>query len=66
MDIHKNDIVVKIVDEQVSVNLKWLRGANRYNNGATKYNKKYKLRLILGWAKEHARKKSKQKLGLEN
>jgi hypothetical protein len=27
--------------------LKWFRGASRYNNGATKYGKKYNLRFIM-------------------
>jgi hypothetical protein len=34
------------------VNLKWFRGASRYNNGATLYGKKYLLRLILSRLKE--------------
>jgi hypothetical protein len=37
-------------EETTFVSLKWLRGANRYNNGATRYGRKYHLRLIMGWA----------------
>lgn len=33
----------KITDE-----LRWYRGANRWNNGATRYGNKYLLRVILG------------------
>jgi hypothetical protein len=42
------------------VSLKWLRGANRYNNGATRYGSKYQLRLIMGWA---GQRKIKPKMG---
>jgi len=34
------------------VDLKWRRGANRYNNGATRYGKKYLLRVIIARNKE--------------
>ena len=51
MDIHKKEIMVRIADEDVLVSLKWYRGANRYNNGATRYKNKYKLRFILSKAK---------------
>ena len=37
--------------EDLQVNLKWFRGANRYNNGCTRYGRKYHLRLVMGWAK---------------
>ena len=38
-------------DEEVWVNLKWFRGASRYNNGCTRYGKKYHLRWVIGRAK---------------
>ncbi|BAV07482.1 hypothetical protein FLA_3508 [Filimonas lacunae] len=38
--------------EEVMVSLKWMRGASRYNNGATRYGRKYHLRLVLGREKE--------------
>lgn len=31
--------------------IRWYRGANRWNNGATRYGKKYLLRTILGQIK---------------
>jgi hypothetical protein len=31
--------------------LKWLRGANRWNNGATRFANKYLLRVIVGQQK---------------
>jgi len=34
------------------INLKWMRGASRYNNGATIYGRKYLLRLLLGRLKQ--------------
>jgi len=34
------------------VDLKWYRGANRYNNGATLYGKKYLLRYLLSMLKQ--------------
>jgi hypothetical protein len=54
MDIHKKDIAISISEEIALVNLKWYRGASRYNNGATRYKNKYKLRLILNKAKNIA------------
>jgi hypothetical protein len=36
--------------ETALVSLKWMRGANRYNNGATRYQNKHRIRLIMGWA----------------
>ncbi len=56
MDIHKKDITVLISNEKTLVNLKWYRGASRYNNGTTVYKNKYKLRLILSRAKYFASK----------
>ena len=34
------------------IDLKWERGANRYNNGATRYGKKYQFRHIISSLKE--------------
>jgi len=34
------------------VSLKWFRGASRYNNGATRYGKKYLLRYIMSSLKQ--------------
>jgi hypothetical protein len=56
MDIHKKDIIVHIGNEKRFVNLKWYRGANRYNNGATLYGDKYRLRIILSRAKNFNKK----------
>ncbi|SIT30214.1 hypothetical protein SAMN05421788_109163 [Filimonas lacunae] len=52
MDIHKDDIRFRLMGEEVMVSLKWMRGASRYNNGATRYGRKYHLRLVLGREKE--------------
>jgi hypothetical protein len=43
------------VGETTYVSLKWLRGASRYNNGATRFNDKYRIRLIMGWAADKKR-----------
>jgi len=29
------------------IDLKWYRGANRYNNGATRYGRKYQFRYLM-------------------
>jgi hypothetical protein len=44
-----------VTDEPI--NLKWMRGASRYNNGATIYGKKYWFRYILSGLKETLKKK---------
>jgi hypothetical protein len=42
MDVNKENIRIKYVnDESLMVSLRWFRGANRYNNGATHYGNKY-------------------------
>lgn len=47
MDINRENILIEYMkDETTLVSLKWLRGANRYNNGATIYGKKYLLRYL--------------------
>jgi len=47
--------VYKIVNEHPvtgePVNLKWCRSAGRYNNGATRYGNKYRLRYLVGYSK---------------
>jgi len=47
MNINKRDIEIKYGDVPMMDSLKWFRGASRYNNGATKYGKKYNLRFIM-------------------
>jgi hypothetical protein len=46
----------KIVDKHPitnnSIDLKWYRGANRYNNGATRYGQKYQFRYIISSIKQ--------------
>lgn len=50
MNIYLENIEVKIKGEVVLTNLKWFRGASRYNNGATLYGRKYLIRLVMSWA----------------
>ena len=52
MDINKSDTEITDASQLYQVSLKWFRGANRYNNGATKYGKKYNLRYIIHCAKD--------------
>lgn len=55
MDVNRKNIRVTIVNnEEWLVDLKWFRGASRYNNGCTRYGKKYSLRLFMSRSKEHA------------
>ena len=61
MDIKSNKIPIEGLPEATSVSLKWMRGANRYNNGATKYGKKYQLRLLMSWAGQRKVKRAKGK-----
>lgn len=49
MKINENCICID-PDKKIFVSLKWYRGANRYNNGATIYGKKYFIRLVMNWA----------------
>lgn len=56
MDIYRENIKVMITGEEVLVSLKWYRGASRYNNGCTRYGRKYHLRLAIGRAKEYAKR----------
>ena len=63
MDIHTANISIAYSEgKNTMVSLKWLRGANRYNNGATRYLHKYRIRLIIGWA---ATKKLSQQNGTQ-
>jgi hypothetical protein len=50
-NLNKESILVIIKDKEISVSPKWYRGASRYNNGATKFGRKYFIRLIMSWAK---------------
>jgi hypothetical protein len=56
MNTKKADIKVRIQDEYAFVNLKWLRGASRYNNCGNHNGKllkdKYPIRIILGRLKD--------------
>jgi hypothetical protein len=54
MDINKADIKVRILENEYLVSLKWYRAASRYNNGATRFGNKYRMRLILARAKDLA------------
>ncbi len=49
MNIHTPNIPVTFNEgKPIMVSLKWLRGANRYNNGATRYMHKYIIRVVMG------------------
>ena len=51
MNIYTPDIPIAYPPgETTFVSLKWLRGASRYNNGATRYDRKYRIRVIMGRA----------------
>ena len=50
LKIHEDIIPIHLPEGETLASLKWLRGANRYNNGATKYGNKYFFRLVMGWA----------------
>ena len=53
MVINKNNIEIKYLnDEFMMVSLKCFRGASRYNNGTTKFGKKYNLRYIIHCASD--------------
>ncbi len=67
MNIKRENIEAEIEGEKHFVNLKWMRGASRYNNGGNNNGRllkdKYPLRLILGRLKEnfyYLSKKSKE------
>ena len=51
MDTKSYNIPIEGSSKDITlVSLKWMRGANRYNNGSTRYGRKYYLRLVMGWA----------------
>jgi hypothetical protein len=56
MDVNRKDIRVTVNCEESFVNLRWFRGASRYNNGCTRFRRKHALRLALSRSKEHSRK----------
>jgi hypothetical protein len=56
MNVNRQYIKVILNEEDLLVNLKWFRGANRYNNGCTRYGRKYYFRLVMSWAKGYAAK----------
>jgi len=39
--------------EPFLTNLRWFRGASRYNNGGTTYGRKYRFRLLIGRVKQN-------------
>jgi hypothetical protein len=54
MDVKRTNIAISLVEgDRTPVSLKWLRGANRYNNGSTLYNGKYQFRYLIGRAKQN-------------
>jgi hypothetical protein len=56
MEVGKTDIPILLEkNTETLVSLKWLRGANRYNNGATRYKSKYAFRRVICRAKEKSR-----------
>ncbi len=60
MNINKLTIPVTLSGNDFEVSVKWFRGASRYNNGATKYGKKYNLRYFLHNASDRKRKQQNE------
>lgn len=59
MDVKRTNISIALEQgDRTLVSLKWLRGANRYNNGSTLYSGKYQFRYLIGSAKQRAGKRS--------
>jgi len=56
MDINRKNIRIDLGEGEIFVDLKWYRGASRYNNGCTTYGRRYLLRLVLGRLKERRMK----------
>jgi hypothetical protein len=59
MDVNIQDIEINVNGEIWMVNLRWMRGASRYNNGGRAYGwqkEKYPFRLICGRLKDKLRK----------
>jgi len=50
LDIYHQVFPIKIKGEDFLITLKWYRGSNRYNNGATRYKRKYLMRWIINTA----------------
>ena len=49
MNVRQENIMVELKPgEPFLTNLRWFRGDSRYNNGGTKYGRKYLLRLLIG------------------
>ena len=59
MDINKKSIQVHLNSEDIRfVDLRWFRGANRYNNGATRYKGRHQFRFVIGKSKQIISKRS--------
>jgi hypothetical protein len=62
MNVKIENIEVSINDRSLLVNLKWFRGASRYNNGGNRNGRllkdKYPLRVKFGRSKETAKERS--------
>jgi len=55
MNVRKADMPILLESKtETMVSLKWFRGANRYNNGATRYKGMYAFRLAIGRAKQRS------------
>lgn len=53
MNIHEKNLQIDYINnETLLVNLKWLRGAGRYNNGCTIHGNNYRLRLLFSRLKQ--------------
>lgn len=62
MNVKIENIEVSINDRSLQVNLKWFKGASRYNNGGNHNGRllkdKYPLRVKFGRSKERAKERS--------
>ena len=45
--VNRNKVVGTHLTTNEAVDLKWYKGASRYNNGATRFENKYKFRFII-------------------
>jgi hypothetical protein len=53
MNVNNANIPVSLGDgKETYVNLRWFRGASRYNNGGTNHNGNHRMRLLFGRIKE--------------
>ena len=58
MNVNKANIPISIIEgEHTLVNLRWFRGANRYNNGSSLYKGKYQFRYLIGSARQRIDKR---------